>query len=85
MRRMNWAFAVRIMSGKPFSHSTVRLLNKHIYPKLLQRALNKQCRPRSDAANRGVGSGSTLFASHLGDIGLIYMLSEWDVQILGQV
>ena len=29
-----------------------------------QTVLSKQCRPRSDAAERGVWSGSTLFATH---------------------
>ena len=36
-----------------------------IFPKYSDRqASSKQCRPRSDAAERGVWSGSTLFAIH---------------------
>ena len=31
---------------------------------LYSTGLSKQCRPRSDAAKRGVWSGSTLFATH---------------------
>ena len=43
---------------------TLRIRKDRLYSTYSDRHLSKQCRPWSDAAERGVWSGSTLFATH---------------------
>ena len=45
-----------------FPNQDMWLLLTHISPASLFLNVDKQCRPRSDAAERGVWSGSSLFA-----------------------
>ena len=50
------------MVPKMFETSRLPIVLTHLYLASHKRDMCKQCRPRSDAAERGVWSGSTLFA-----------------------
>ena len=67
---LNWNLYIKLMkaAGKCFTHTwTAKILTTfavyYLGLRTTKRVIGKQCRPRSDAADCGVWSGSPLFAN----------------------